>query len=65
MSTQWYWCLTHSRPETEDDRDEPENALGPYDTEADARNWKERVEERAAEWKAQDEAWDGEDDGDS
>lgn len=60
-TTQWYWCLTHQRAEAETDRDDPDNALGPYGSEEDARNWKAKNEERAAAWKAQDEAWDGED----
>ena len=58
---EWYWCLTHERPEIAADRDDPDNALGPYPTEDDARNWKQRNEERTEAWKAQDEAWDGED----
>ena len=58
---EWYWCLTHSRVEGAIDRDDPDNALGPYESEDAARNWKERNEERAAVWNAQDEAWDGED----
>lgn len=56
----WYWCLTHGRPELGEDRDDPDNALGPYATLDDARNWKQRNEEREAAWKAQDEAWEGE-----
>jgi hypothetical protein len=60
-TTQWYWCLTHQRPEVADDRDDVDNALGPYESEDAARNWKQRNEERDAAWKAQDEAWEGED----
>lgn len=59
-TTEWYWCLTHSRPEGVADRDDPDNSLGPYPTEDAARNWKQRVDERNATWKAQDEAWEGE-----
>jgi hypothetical protein len=59
--TQWFWCLTHQRPEPAADRDDPDNALGPYESEDAARHWKDRHEERAEAWKAQDEAWDGED----
>jgi hypothetical protein len=58
---QWYWCLTHQRPEAAADRDDPDNSLGPYESEQAARDWRERNEERDAAWKAQDEAWDGED----
>lgn len=60
--SEWYWCLTHERPEPATDRDDPDNALGPYDTEADARNWKQRHEERADAWKAEDDEWNGESD---
>lgn len=57
----FYWCLTHSRVEGADERDDVDNALGPYATREDAQNWKERVEERAEAWKADDEAWEGDD----
>lgn len=59
-TTEWYWCLTHTRPEPADERDDPDNALGPYPSEAAARNWKQQHEARDAAWRAQDEAWDGE-----
>lgn len=58
--TGWYWCLTHARVESAEDNDDPDNALGPFPTEDDARNWRERHETRAAQWKADDEAWEGE-----
>jgi len=60
MSSQYFWCLTHGRVEAEGDRDDPDNTLGPYASEEEARNWKQRNEERETAWKAQDEAWDGE-----
>ena len=63
-ATEWYWCLTHERPETAEDRDDPTNCLGPYPTEEAARDWKATTEARNEEWEAQDEAWDG-DDGDA
>jgi hypothetical protein len=59
-ATQWYWCLTHGRTEAHEERDDPDNALGPYPTEDAARNWKQLNEERSEAWKAQDEAWSGE-----
>lgn len=61
---EWYWCLTHGRPEAADDRDDLENALGPYESPDAAANWKDRVEERAVAWKAADKAWSGDDDWD-
>ena len=61
----YYWCLTHGRVEGADERDDVDNALGPYDTREDAQNWKAINEARAEAWKAEDEAWDGPDeDGD-
>lgn len=57
----WYWCLTHERPEAFDERDDPDNALGPYKSAEAARSWKQRNEERAEAWQEQDEAWEGTD----
>lgn len=53
----WYWCLTHERVEAADERDDPDNALGPYATAAEAADWRARVEERNERWQAADEAW--------
>jgi hypothetical protein len=63
-TTEWYWCLTHQRPERRDERDDPDDSLGPYPSEEAARNWKQTSEDRAEAWKAQDEAWTGEDEAD-
>ncbi len=62
--TQWYWCLVHARVEAGDDRDNPDQSLGPYATEAAARDWKATNEARTESWKDQDKAWDGDDDED-
>lgn len=59
-ATQWYWCLTHGRAEQAERRDDPDNALGPYASADAAADWKQTNEARAARWKAEDEAWDGE-----
>lgn len=48
MSDDWYWCLTHGRAEQE--RDDPDNALGPYPTEAAARDWKSVRDQRESAW---------------
>jgi hypothetical protein len=56
----WYWCLTHQQAEAADQRDDPDNALGPYASPEDARDWKRINEERALKWKVEDEAWEGE-----
>ena len=50
MSDEWYWCLTHGRPERADARDDPDNALGPYDTEAAVRDWKQTRDQREVAW---------------
>jgi hypothetical protein len=63
-ATDWYWCLTHGRAEAGSDRDDPDNSLGPYPTEAAAADWKSRNAERDEAWKAQDEEWTGEADDD-
>lgn len=60
-STRWYWCFTHDRVETGDERDDPDNALGPYDSEGAARDWRSTAEDRNERWKEDDEAWSGED----
>ena len=62
MSTmQWFWCLTHERPEDADQRDDPDNALGPYPSEAAARNWQATVEARNDAWDEEDDRWNGND----
>jgi len=57
---EWYWCLTHERVEHGEDRDDPLNVLGPYDSPDEAADWKRINEERALKWKVEDEAWEGE-----
>ncbi len=55
----WWWCRHHERVEAADTRCPPEDRLGPYASEAEARNWKERVEARNEQWDAEDRAWSG------
>jgi hypothetical protein len=57
---EWYWCLTHQQAEPADHRDDPDNALGPYASAEDARDWKRINAERAQQWKVDDETWEGE-----
>lgn len=61
----WYWCLTHQRAESEDDRDDLEHALGPYPSEEAARNWRDTHEARSEAWADEDERWDGDDEDDT
>lgn len=56
----WYWCLTHERAELAGERDDVENALGPYPSPEAAADWRRLNEERALKWKLEDEAWEGE-----
>ncbi|MDQ2826387.1 MAG: hypothetical protein M3Y04_05440 [Actinomycetota bacterium] len=62
--TEWYWCLTHQRAERADERDDPDDSLGPYESKDAAEHWRERHDERATEWKAQDEAWEAKNEAD-
>ena len=55
----WYWCLTHERAELASERDDPDNALGPYPDPQAAADWRRLNEERALKWKLEDEAWAG------
>lgn len=57
--TDYYWCLDHGRVETGENRCKADNRLGPYPTEAAARNWRETVEDRNDAWDDQDEEWEG------
>jgi hypothetical protein len=56
----WYWCFTHDRVESHDQRDDPDNALGPYPSAAAAADWRSRAEQRDEAWVADDKAWEGE-----
>ncbi len=57
-SDRWYWCFTHQRVEADSERDDPENALGPYATAEEAANWRAQVADRNEHWTADAKAWD-------
>lgn len=62
MATSYYWCLAHGRVEEGESAPcPPDERLGPYESEAAARNWKERVEARNDTWDREDREWSGED----
>ncbi len=61
--SEYYWCLTHQQVE-DGSSCRAVDRLGPYDSPEAARGWRDRVEERHEAWKAEDERWDDEDDGD-
>lgn len=56
---QWYWCLTHERPEPEGSQDSAGEVLGPYPSEQAARNWKQTNEARNQAWEEEDKRWEG------
>ena len=57
---QFYWCLKHSRVESDANICPAVERLGPYNTEAEAARALDRVAERNAVWDAEDERWHGE-----
>jgi hypothetical protein len=57
---QYYWCLKHSRVESDANICPAVDRLGPYGTEAEAARALDLVKERNAEWDAEDERWTGE-----
>ena len=60
---EFYWCLTHDQVEEGTAKCRAADRLGPYDSAAAARAWKERADARNEAWKAEDERWHGERDG--
>jgi hypothetical protein len=57
----WFWCLRHSRVEHGAESCPADVRMGPYPSEAAAKNWRESVEARNEKWDAEDRAWSGED----
>lgn len=57
---QYYWCVRHSRVETEANRCAGVNVLGPYASAAEAESALAQVRERNAKWDAEDARWSGE-----
>lgn len=58
--TRYYWCLRHHRVETDANACAAKYQLGPYASAAEAERALERVQERNAEWDAEDARWAGE-----
>lgn len=58
----WYWCLRHERVERGAQSCPADVRMGPYSSEADARNWRDQAEARNERWEAEDREWTGEDD---
>lgn len=62
MTTEgWYWCFTHDRVEAAEQRDDPDNSLGPYSTAAEATDWRSKSEKRDEAWIEADKEWSGDD----
>lgn len=58
---QWYWDLKKNKAVPDSERGPGDHTLGPYATKVEAENWKSKVDERNAAWKAADDEWnDGE-----
>ena len=57
---QYYWCLKHSRVESDANLCPSVERLGPYGTEAEAARALDLVAERNEAWDAEDERWNGE-----
>lgn len=62
---QWWWDLAAERAVTSAERPRDLEVLGPYPTREAAESWRDTVEARNEEWKAEDERWEegGRDDG--
>lgn len=54
---QWYWDLTKKRAVPAWERGLGDSTLGPYDSRAEAENWKATVESRNERWDDDDEDW--------
>ena len=55
---QWYWDLGTKRAVRASERGKGDDTLGPYDTKAEAENWRSQVEKRNDAWEDADDAWD-------
>ena len=59
MADSWWWCLKHQRAEQEPDVKDALR-MGPYESQAAAEHWKDRLDARNEEWEKEDERWEGE-----
>ena len=60
----WYWDLTRRRAVPASERGRSDDVMGPYDTRAEAEDWRSRVESRNDAWDEDDDEWEGVDDED-
>ena len=59
---QWYWDLERARAVPASERGKGDNTLGPYESRAEAENWRAKVAERNDTWDEADEEWEHPDD---
>ena len=60
----WWWDFRLGRAVTDEERGPDKDVLGPYPSKAAAEAWREGHQHREEEWKAEDERWEGDEDGD-
>jgi len=53
LLTGWWWCMDHERPENPPDVP-GHRRLGPYESAADAANWRKRLDQRNRDWDGED-----------
>jgi hypothetical protein len=56
-SERWYWDLNRKCAVPASARGKGDDTLGPYDSKAEAENWRSRVEQRNESWDEADEEW--------
>ena len=59
----WYWDLTRTKAVRASERSKGDNTLGPYDSKAEAENWRSKVAARNEDWQDDDAEWAGNDTG--
>ena len=57
----WYWDLDKNAAVPASERGKGDNTLGPYDSKAEAQNWKSTVETRNDSWDDADDDWNDDD----
>jgi len=55
----WYWDMDRGVAVPASERGKGDNMLGPYDSKAEAENWRSKVEDRNETWDDADEEWAG------
>jgi hypothetical protein len=58
-SEQWYWDLTKQQAVRASERGRGDQTMGPYESRAEAENWRTKVESRNESWDDADDDWSG------